>query len=92
IGQRVDPSLASQTALLQGMAGFQPLDHVLREDRLDEGLAFLAGEVGLAAPGLPADDRAVAGLSRLHDDDLEKAALDAYARDYVGFGFGRWRG
>ncbi|OYW58217.1 MAG: nodulation protein NodH [Rhodobacterales bacterium 12-65-15] len=91
IGQRVDPGLASQTALLQGMAGFQPLDHVLREDRLDEGLAFLAGEVGLAAPSLPPDDRAVAGLSRLYDDDLEKAAADAYARDYLGFGFGRWR-
>jgi len=91
-GQRVDPGFASQTALVQGMAGFQPLDLVLREERLEEGLRFLAAEVGQVPPAMPMTDTAADGLSVLYDDSLEEAATNAYARDYLGFGFGRWRG
>jgi hypothetical protein len=40
-GQRVDPHWASQTAIIQGFAGFHPLDLVIREDRLPEALGFL---------------------------------------------------
>lgn len=88
----MDPNIASQTALLQGMAGFHPLDAVLREDRLAEGLAFLAAETGVAPPAaLPVDpDRAA--LAAIHDHSLEEAAADAYGRDYTGIGFGRWQG
>ncbi len=89
-GARVDPSLASQTALVQGMAGFQPLDHLLREDRLTEGLAALAAETGVAAPVL-APDPAVADLLTIWDESLEAAAAEAYQRDYMGFGFSRWK-
>jgi LPS sulfotransferase NodH len=90
-GTRVDPSLASQTAVLQGFAGFHPMDLVIREDRLDEGLAFLAAETGVAPPRPAAPDPAIAALLAIHDDSLEDAAAEAYARDYLGFGFGRWR-
>lgn len=90
-GQRVNPSWATQTAIVQGFATFQPLDLVIREDRLGEGLGFLAAEVGLPAPPVPADDAAAQALAAIHDDRLETAAAEAYARDYTGFGFGRWR-
>ena len=89
-GARVDPSLASQTALVQGFAGFQPLDHLLREDRLAEGLASLAIEAGIKAP-LTSPDPAEAALLSIWDETLEAAAAEAYQRDYLGFGFARWR-
>ena len=91
-GQRVDPSLASQTAVVQGFAGFQPVDLVIREDRLAAGLAFLAAETGCAAPAGVAPDAAHAALLAIHDESLEAAAAEAYARDCMGFGFGRWKG
>ena len=92
-GTRVNPHWASQTAVLQGFAQFQGPDIVLREDRLADGLAFVAGEVGLATvPPLPAVPEDVAGcLADIHDTELEDAAEAAYPRDYLGFGFGRWK-
>ena len=89
-GARVDPGLASQTALTQGFASFQPLDHLLREDRLAEGLAALAAEAGVAPPSVSRDPAEEALLS-IWDETLETAAAEAYARDYMGFGFTRWR-
>ena len=89
-GARVDPSLASQTALVQGFASFQPLDHLLREDRLTEGLTALAGEIGAASPILSLDPAEEALLS-IWEESLEAAASEAYQRDYMGFGFTRWR-
>jgi LPS sulfotransferase NodH len=90
-GQRVDPNWASQTAILQGFAGFHPLDLVIREDRLTEGLGFLAREVGLAPPPVSRPDPAITALLAIHDPSLEDAAEAAYSRDYAGFGFTRWR-
>jgi LPS sulfotransferase NodH len=90
-GTRVDPSLASQTAILQGFAGFHPIDLVIREDRLAEGLAYLASETGVAPPVTLVPDPAEAALLSIHDDTLEEAAAQAYSRDYLGFGFTRWR-
>ena len=91
-GQRVDPNWASQTAILQGFAGFQPLDLVIREDRLAEGLAFLATEVGISPPPAPGPDPSAQALAAIHDDSVEAAGAEAYARDYMGFGFGPWKG
>ena len=89
-GARLDPSLASQTALVQGFASFQPLDHLLREDRLTEGLAVLAAEAGMVPPRITPDP-AEAELLSIWDETLESAAAEAYGRDYMGFGFTRWR-
>ena len=92
-GQKIDPSLASQSAVIQGFAGFQQPDLILHEDRLAEGLAFTAAELGLEAPTL----RAVEGpalpftLNDIWSRDLEDAAREAYQRDILGYGFGRWR-
>jgi LPS sulfotransferase NodH len=91
-GMRVDAHWATQAAILQGFAQFQSPDLVLREDRLAEGLAFLAAEVGKPAPESAAprpvfDDVLVS----IYDADLEDAARDTYARDYIAFGFQDWR-
>ena len=90
-GNRVDPNWASQSAILQGFAGFQPLDLVIREDRLPQSLAFLAAEAGVTPPSPPAPDPAAQALAAIWDESLETAAEAAYARDYTGFGFTRWR-
>ncbi len=88
-GFRVIAQWASQTAVLQGFAQFQGPDHVLREDRLAEGLEFIAKEVGVSCPFVPSAD--TSALAAIYGPDLEAAARDAYARDYVGFGFGDWQ-
>jgi len=89
---KVMPHGASQLAVTQGFAAVQAPDHLLREDRLAEGLAFLASDLRLPCPTLP--DMAESqpwSLSDIWGSDLEDAAAAAYARDYAAFGFGRWR-
>ena len=89
---RVDAHWASQAAVLQGFAAFQGPDVVLREDRLAEGLAFLAAEVGQESPALAASPAyGFTALKAIYDPELEAAARDAYARDYISFGFADWR-
>jgi len=64
---------------------------VLREERLAEGLAWLAAELGVpAAPLLAAPEAAPHPLTAIYDAEIEAAARDAYQRDYMGFGFGTW--
>lgn len=92
-GLRLDPRFASQTAVLQGFAQFQGPDLVLREDSLPMGLGFLAAELGVACPALPSiPDPSMALLAQIYDEEVEEATRDAYARDYMGYGFGNWRG
>ncbi len=89
---RVDARWASQSAVLQGFAQFQSPDHVLHEDRLAAGLAFLAQDRGAECPSIniPALP-ALPALAAVYDADIESAVRDAYARDYMAFGFGNWR-
>ena len=89
---RVDPVWASQSHLIQGMAEFALPDLVLREDDLDEGLAWLAPQIGRAAPPLrkPRLTKPYS-LSEIYNDEIEAAARDAYQKDYMLFGFGPWR-
>ncbi len=85
---RVPAPVATQTALIHGFAQFQLPDLTLREDRLAQGLSFLAAELGQPAPPLP-DDPGTEGraLAALITPEIEEAARDAYARDYQGYGF-----
>lgn len=89
---RVDAHWASQAAVLQGFAAFQGPDLVIREERLAEGLAFLAAEVGCDAPVVPSGKtHGFAALGVIYDAQVEAAARDAYGRDYIAFGFSDWR-
>lgn len=89
---KVDALWASQSAVVQGFAQFQPPDAVLREDRLSEGLAWLCNEVGAKPPALPAGEtEGQVPLSAICDAEVEAAGRDAYLRDYIAFGYGDWR-
>jgi LPS sulfotransferase NodH len=83
-GQKVDAHWASQSAILQGFAQFQTPDVVLREDRIAVGLAYLAGEIGRDCPAFTPDAVPVAMFDT---PELRAAAREAYARDYLAFGF-----
>lgn len=86
---RVDPLWATQVVLVQGFAEFCAPDHILREDSLVRDLRLIGACIGSAdVPEVPAfsDSR----LTRIYSRELETAARDAYARDYVSFGFRDW--
>ncbi|WP_417723055.1 nodulation protein NodH [Salipiger sp.] len=89
---RVDGHWATQAQCLQGMAEFTLPDVILREDEIAEGLPDLARKVGHAAPPLPhpSEPQAPFSLARIYDARIEAAAREAYARDYVMFGFSDW--
>jgi len=90
---RVDGAWASQMSILQGIAEHGLPDMLLREDNLRYNLATLAGQIGKTAmPDVngksdPLHDK----LAAIYDPEIEDAARDAYARDYIGFGFGNWQ-
>ena len=89
---RTPPQLATQLATINGFAMVQGPDFLLREDRLEEGLAFLCGEVGLEMKALPpATESPAHDLGALYGPDLEKAAREAYGRDYAAYGYGDWK-
>lgn len=91
---RVDASWASQSSVLAGMAQVILPDMVLRAERLEPELAFLAAGIGRSAPALPQEDGAAlpVPLAEIHDEEIETAARDAYQRDYMAFGYRAWRG
>lgn len=91
-GMRVDPSWASQLTLLQGVAQFSIPDMILREDNLHSDLAFLAALVRAKDAAAVSDIRHGRHdlLAAIYDPEIEKAARDAYARDYLSFGFKNW--
>ena len=65
------PDWASQVAILQGFAQAQLPDHVLREDRLEDGLRWLAVEVGVPAPPTAPTPASPAGLDAIYDAEIE---------------------
>lgn len=90
----VAPLWASQAAMVQGFAQFATPDLIAREDRLAQDLGYLAQSLGLEAPVF----RPVAGqegglpdLGRIWTAQIEKAAREAYPRDYEQFGFSDWK-
>lgn len=78
-------SWASQSEVLAGFAQFSAPDLVLREETLERDVLWLLDSVGLEdAPELPPPAPRPAFLE---DAELRRAARQAYARDYVMFGF-----
>jgi hypothetical protein len=88
---RTPPQLATQLATVTGFSYLQGPDLLLREDRLEAGLEFLCAEVGLDMKPLPGGSELYPfDLAKIYGADLEKAAREAYGRDYTGYGFGDW--
>ena len=88
---RVDPAWASQNAIMQGFAGFVTPDLILREATLAQDIKGLIAQIGLQdGPTLGPTDPHLERLTRIYDGDIETATRDAYARDYMAFGFADW--
>ena len=92
-GIRNDAHWATQTSVMQGMSEFSLPDMIIREDEMSTLLPVIAKQVGYSKPSHPAkakEDTPFA-LSEIYDDDLEDLAKSVYQRDYMMFGFGKWR-
>lgn len=87
---RTRAAWATQSAVLQGLAGFQAPDMVMRAERLHDELPLIAGLVGREAPALPAEPAPAVPLGAIYDDGIEAAARAVYQRDYMGFGYRAW--
>lgn len=85
---RVDPSWASQSAHLQGFCQFAVPDMILRPQRLEAGLRHLCADLGLDCP--PVDQPGPGVPDGLCGDEITRLLRQAYARDYVAFGFRDW--
>ena len=89
---KTPPQFATQFATLAGFGQVQAPDLLLREDRLEEGLAFLTGEAGVAMKPLPPGAEVYPfELAAIYGADMEAAARETYTRDYVAYGFANWR-
>lgn len=92
-GIRVDAAWASQSSVVEGFANFALPDLILREDDLADALPALAARVGgTAVPEVPgAAEDLPFELSDIYDTEIEDLAAQVYQRDYIAFGFDRWR-
>jgi hypothetical protein len=91
-GVRVDGAWASQTEIIAGFTRFRMPDVVMREDTLEAELSHLASLIGQDAPELPmAFETSPVSLEQVYNDEIESAVRSAYQRDYLNFGFGRYR-
>ena len=90
---RVDAAWATQMQVLQGYAQFALPDMILREDEVEVYLPALAQQLGHddpVAPQTAADDRPYP-LADIYDEEIEDLVSTVYQRDYIAFGFERWR-
>ncbi|MBD3665298.1 nodulation protein NodH [Sulfitobacter aestuariivivens] len=89
---RVDNAWCTQAQALTGFGDLALPDRLIREEDMAVELAELATIVG--APDAPALPEAVPDqpitLAEIYDERIEDLAAEAYQRDYVTFGFGRW--
>ncbi len=89
---RVDAPLGVPGAVLQGMAEFALPDMIVREEEMATCLPALAcRSVTQPRPSrCRCPTRAPFALAQIYDDEIETLARDAYARDYLMFGFDDW--
>ncbi|MFT3690638.1 nodulation protein NodH [Paenirhodobacter sp.] len=81
----VSPLWASQSALMQGLGQFATPDLIAREEDLPRDLGWLA-------PGAPAFTPLPDPVPALIPTPaLQKAAREAYPRDFMQFGFGEYQ-
>lgn len=90
---RQDTHWSSQSGALKGFGDMALPDMIIREEEMASYLPALAMQVGrMDAPEPPnaAPDLPIA-LSEIYDDEIEALVRDIYQRDYMVFGFERWK-
>ncbi len=89
---RVDTAWATQSAILQGVAQVLTPHALIDEDEMATALPDLARAVGVTDIPTLRDEMipTPVPLDRVYDGKIEKAAIDAYRRDYLTLGFPRW--
>ena len=90
---RIDAHWATQSATLKGFGDLCFPDLVIREEDMESYLPALAMQVGrmdAPDPGEAPEDVPFA-LGDVYDDEIEALVSDIYQRDYLNFGFDRWR-
>ncbi len=90
---RVDNTWATQDMLLTAIGQFSIPDRIIRESNLKPALADIAAEAGVDAPPIGSGFAAPSpfALSDVVTDEINTSAEAAYRRDYLMFGFNRWR-
>lgn len=89
---RVDAAWCTQAQALQGFGTLVPPDFVLREADLQRDLDILARTVSHAPAEVPdGPPTRPFTLEQTYTDEIEALAASAYQRDYMTFGFERWR-
>jgi len=90
---RIDTHWASQSQIIQGFGNFALPDVIIREQDLNEELSSLATKVGVDATRQIEAEAPIGkyALGDIYDQELEKAANATYSRDYMVFGFDKWR-
>ncbi|MGV6840151.1 MAG: nodulation protein NodH [Planktomarina sp.] len=83
---RVDPAWASQSHVIQGFADITVPDVIVRDELLEDGLAFLAAQTGTPYVS-PREDENSEALMNIYDDVIEDLARETYQKDYLAFGF-----
>lgn len=87
-GHRVDPDLASQLSLIQGLSSLRPPDRIIRIEDFAPSMAEEARALSRDPPRDTVTPAADSRLADIHDAALEKAARAAYRRDYAFLGYG----
>ena len=90
---RIDGHWATQAATLKGFGELCLPDIVVREDEMESYLPALAMQVGHLDASDPEEAPADMpfALGDVYDDEIEALVSDIYQRDYLNFGFDRWR-
>lgn len=90
---RVDAAWCTQAQAIVGFGELCLPDRIIREDTLAAELAQLAHATGITDIPEVAESEAdhPFALAEIYDDEIEALAADAYQRDYMTFGFSRWR-
>ncbi len=90
---RQDAHWASQSEAIRGFGDLALPDIIVREDEMQAYLPALAMQVGrMDAPDpVTASPETPVPLEAIYDGEIEDLVQDIYQRDYLTFGFGRWK-
>ena len=90
---RIDATWCTQAQSLEGFGEFALPDRVIREDDLATELPQMLAQIGHenSVELGPTDPDEPFALADIYDEEIEKAAQNAYQRDYMMFGFDSWR-